>query len=305
LNAPAQSFVLIACERGIGRMQASACAKRWRLGNTDPAKLKPHERMDASGIRNSPCRACPHGQARAEAGAHEAAAMLVRASDISALAAAAKPAEPQRRPAELSAPAVAATLPPAPLMRTSDQVCAACKQTFKPKPGAGRRPVYCQRPDCLEARKAGPRKQRAQPGGRTETRVCALPSCRSEFTVTSHRGPLPIYCKPECARRAELDSSRERKRLIRRADGVEERAYTRVALVVASAEPPTRREKVIDMPTDGRTNAEPETSFDRAKRRTDARRQLKEIVSRFTVDQALDLLADVMVELESDAEAAQ
>jgi hypothetical protein len=83
VNAPAApSFVLITCERGIGRMQARACARRWKLGNTAPGKLAATERMSASGIRNSPCRNCPHGEARATAGEHEAETPLVRLQDI-------------------------------------------------------------------------------------------------------------------------------------------------------------------------------------------------------------------------------
>lgn len=56
------SLPLITCERGLGRMRAEVCGRRWQiahgvvnLGNTS---------ITAQAIRNSPCRACTYGEAR-------------------------------------------------------------------------------------------------------------------------------------------------------------------------------------------------------------------------------------------------
>jgi hypothetical protein len=116
-------------------------------------------------------------------------------------------------------------------------------------------------------------------GAQTETRVCE--GCGAEFTFTcSGPGMKPRYCTADCR---ERNNAKGRAR---------------------AAQPGSRLPTPPPRPT-AAERAERESSFERAKRRIDARRQLKEIVSGFTVDQALELLADVMVELESDAEAAR
>jgi hypothetical protein len=84
--APATAMPLITCERGLGRLQASSCAKRWRIGNAAPGTLGATKAMDAASVRNSPCRACPHGSARAKAGEHNVAAPLVKLQDVSPVA---------------------------------------------------------------------------------------------------------------------------------------------------------------------------------------------------------------------------
>lgn len=87
MNAPAiHALPLITCERGLGRLQASSCAKRWRAGNCAPSSLPPVERMGAAAIRSSPCRACPHGEARAKSNAHLAQGPLIRASELGLVA---------------------------------------------------------------------------------------------------------------------------------------------------------------------------------------------------------------------------
>lgn len=101
---------LITCERGLGRLQASSCAKRWRMGNCAPASLRPPERMGAAGIRNSPCRACPHGEARSAAGEHKTKGPLVQLSDVAIIA----PRQHERVRSEIEQRLSAPTKPPAP-----------------------------------------------------------------------------------------------------------------------------------------------------------------------------------------------
>ena len=69
MNAPApQTFDLISCERGLGRMQPSACARRWKIAGTAPSAQRAADRPGAAGIRNSPCRSCEHGERRHRGG---------------------------------------------------------------------------------------------------------------------------------------------------------------------------------------------------------------------------------------------
>ena len=101
--AATPAIALITCERGLGRMQASACAKRWSIANA--AKLTTLQiRAGGKRIVMSPCRGCPHGEKRADAGEHLAAPVLVPAASLGLIA----------PPARAELPAVATVPAPTP-----------------------------------------------------------------------------------------------------------------------------------------------------------------------------------------------
>ena len=61
----AVSLPLITCENGMGRLTPYACGRRWKIANGE-ADVSAQERAQASAIRDSPCRGCEFGGARAE-----------------------------------------------------------------------------------------------------------------------------------------------------------------------------------------------------------------------------------------------
>lgn len=215
------AFQLITCEEGLGKLSWAACGRRWLIAHD---KLVTGNKGEARQIKDSPCRSCTFGESRSKApqradGANTCTVVPVGTpppdpSDVRAVVA--------RRVEEFG--------------RSKARACERCDEMFSPPPGRGAPPKRC--PACrAKPKDKSARRQLAQESGRTETRTCALASCGKPYTHTATRGAMPIYCTPECARRAELDSSRERKRLARLDAGMAPRAYIVEPTSIVEAKP--------------------------------------------------------------------
>jgi len=100
--------------------------------------------------------------------------------------------------------------------RTAPRNCIDCGSEFRADPGRGRAPDRCQTCRCKPRKRA----QQSERSGRTETRVCKFSECGKTFTHTCLRGTFPIYCSPDCARMAENEADRARRRVKRVESGM-------------------------------------------------------------------------------------